>query len=153
MGLNFDKIDSKIICLLQIDGRMAYKTIAKKTGISETNARHRVKRLLNDEIIDIVAVSDPEDVGYPIKGTIKVRVEMKKINRVLDKLVKIEGVVFVGLMTGNWDIDIEFIAKTLDDVETLIYKKIVQIEGVLQTESSLALRYVKDVLTWRTALE
>ncbi|MCF8067129.1 MAG: Lrp/AsnC family transcriptional regulator [Desulfobacterales bacterium] len=153
MNVNFDKIDSKIICLLQKDGRMPYKAIAKRMGISETNARTRTQRLIKDEIIQIVAVSDPEDLGYSITGTIKARVEMKKIDHVLEELKKVKEFVYIGLMTGNWDIDIEFIAQSINDVETLIYKRIVQIDGVIQTESSLTLRYVKDVLTWKTALE
>jgi len=153
MSIDFDKIDSKIICLLQEDGRMPYKTIAQRVGISETNARTRTQRLIKEEIIAIVAVSDPEDLGFSVTGTIKARVEMKKIDAVLEELKKIDEIVYIGLMTGNWDIDIEFIAVSINEVEALIYKKIVQIDGVIQTESSLALRYVKDVLTWKTSLE
>jgi len=153
MNINFDKIDSKIICLLQKDGRMPYREIAKTVGISETNARTRVGRLLKKGIIKIVAVSDPAQLGYEFDGNIKLRIENRKLDTILKELKAINEITFIALMTGSADIDIDFIVRSKEELDELIFKKISNIDGVIQTEASLIIRYEKDIYTWKTALE
>ena len=58
-----DKTDIAIIGHLQVDGRRAFTTIAKDLGISEASVRQRVARLLRTNVIQIVAVSSPLDLG------------------------------------------------------------------------------------------
>src|SRR5450759_4038277 len=60
---SLDKTDIAIIGHLQVDGRRAYTTIAKDLGISEASVRQRVARLLRTNVIQIVAVSSPLDLG------------------------------------------------------------------------------------------
>ncbi len=153
MKVDFDKIDSKIICLLQEDGRMPYREIAKAVGISETNARTRVGRLLKKGIIKIVAVSDPAKLGYEFDGNIKLKIENRKLDKILKELKAINEITFIALMTGSADIDIDFIVRSKEELDELIFKKISNIDGVIQTEASLIIRYEKDIYTWKTALE
>ena len=78
-----DKIDSKIICLLQKDGRMANTEIAKRVGITEATVRNRINRLIEDDIIQIVAVSDPFKLGFEIAGNIKITIRFEKADHVI----------------------------------------------------------------------
>ena len=61
-----DKVDCGMINLLQKDGRMPIVSLATQLNISETTARSRLKRLLDSRIIDIVAVSNPIELGFEI---------------------------------------------------------------------------------------
>ena len=153
METDFDKVDSKIICLLQEDGRMPFREIAEKIKISETNARVRVKNLLDKEIIQIVAVSDPAQLGYDFDGNIKFKIQNNKLDRIVEELKAIDEITFVALMTGGSDIDIDFIARSKKDLDNLIFNKIKKIDGINAMEVSLIIRYEKDNYTWKTALE
>ena len=85
-----DRLDCKLIGLLQTDGRMPNNAIARQLGISEYTARRRLKRLINSGIIRIVAVANPIDLGFAIAGNLKIHIDLKKTERVLDNLKKID---------------------------------------------------------------
>ena len=146
-----DKLDCRLIRLLQKDGRMSNIAIAQQLGISEYTVRNRMKRLLDNETIKIVAVANPIDLGFEIAGNLKIKIDLKKSDQVLDDLNKIDSLIWVALTTGGTDIDVDFIARSLKEFKDLIFKKISKIDGVLSTETSLMVDLVKDTYDWGTA--
>lgn len=146
-----DKLDCRMIRLLQIDGRMSNIAIAQKLGISEYTARNRMKRLLGNKTIKIVAVANPIDLGFEIAGNLKIKIDLKKADQVLENLKKIDELIWVALTTGGTDIDVDFITRSLKEFQDLIFKKISGIDGVLSTETSLMVDLVKDKYDWGTA--
>lgn len=153
MTVQFDEIDSKIICMLQEDGRMPYSKIAQELGIAESTARARTQRLIRDGVIKIVAVSDPKMLGYQIYGNIKLIIDSAKIETILSRLKALDEITYIALLTGDTDIDIDFIVPEFEDLGRLIYEKINTIEGIIQSRTSLIVRYEKDTYTWKTVLE
>ena len=137
-------MDCRLIGLLQKDGRMSNIAIAQELGISEYTVRNRMKRLLDNGIIKIVAVSNPIDLGFEISGNLKIKIDLKKAKTVVENLKKIDSVIWVALTTGGTDIDVDFITRSLKEFQDLIFKKISGIEGVLSTETSLMVDLVKD---------
>ena len=77
-----DPVDCEMIALLQKDGRIPNTEIAKKLGISEATVRTRLNRLIAEEYIQIVAVSNPLKLGFDIVGIIRIQVDIKKIKRI-----------------------------------------------------------------------
>jgi Lrp/AsnC family transcriptional regulator for asnA, asnC and gidA len=146
-----DRLDCQLIRLLQKDGRMPNNAIAQELNISEFTVRRRLKRLLLNGIIRIVAVADPIDLGFEIAGNLKIRINLKKADHVLKELVKIDSLIWVALTTGGTDIDADFITRSLKEFQELIFKKISKIDGVLSTETSLMVDLVKDTYDWGTA--
>ena len=146
-----DKLDCRMIRLLQIDGRMSNIAIAQNLGISEYTVRNRLKRLLGNKTIKIVAVANPIDLGFEIAGNLKIKIDLKKADQVLKSLEKIDELIWVALTTGGTDIDVDFIARSLKEFQDLIFKKISGIDGVLSTETSLMVDLVKDKYDWGTA--
>lgn len=146
-----DKLDCRMVRLLQIDGRMSNIAIAQKLGISEYTVRNRMKRLLANKTIKIVAVANPIDLGFEIAGNLKIKIDLQKTDQVLKNLKKIDELIWVALTTGGTDIDVEFIARSLKEFQDLIFKKISGIDGVLSTETSLMVDLVKDKYDWGTA--
>jgi Lrp/AsnC family transcriptional regulator, regulator for asnA, asnC and gidA len=146
-----DKIDCKIINLLQKDGRLSNTTIGKKLGISEATVRTRLHRLIKEEFIQIVAVSNPIKIGFQIVGNMRMQIHGKKMDHVIGELEKIEPIWFVAQTTGGTDIYAEFVVKSLDELSTLATNKINKIDGIIRTDTSLILKFIKRRYDWGTA--
>ncbi|MCJ7772100.1 MAG: Lrp/AsnC family transcriptional regulator, partial [Desulfobacterales bacterium] len=140
---SIDSIDSKMISLLQKDGRISNIEIAKQLGISEATVRTRLKRLIDEEFIQIVAVSNPFRLGFEITGDLYIHVEMKKVDAVINELKKIKALWYIVMTTGDNNINAEFVVKTLADLDELVYSRISNIDGVLRVETSVIMKYIK----------
>ena len=142
-----DQLDCQMIELLQRDGRISNTDIAKKIGMSEATVRTRLNRLIQEGFIQIVAVSDPIKLGFKIVGNIRIHVEIKKMDLIITELKKLKPLWFVVQTTGGTGIDTEFVAKSLDELNELIFEKINKIDGVMHVETSLTVRFLKN--NWR----
>lgn len=146
-----DPLDCKLVRLLQKDGRMPNTVLAHKLEVSEYTVRTRLNRLLEDDVIRIVATSKPINLGFEVAGNLKIRIDLKKTDYVLKKLKEIDAVIWVALTTGGTDLDVDFVTKSLKELQHLIFKQISQIDGILSTETSLLVDLVKDKSDWGTA--
>ena len=59
-----DELDRKIIALLQMDGRASNAKIAREVGVSEGTVRPRLRRLIQDDVVNVVADPNLEKLGY-----------------------------------------------------------------------------------------
>ena len=91
------------------------------------------------------------DLGFEIAGNLKIRIDLKKADDVLEKLKKLDALIWVALTTGGTDIDVDFVVRSLKEFQELVFKKISKIDGVLSTEASLMVDLVKDEHDWGTA--
>lgn len=150
---NIDSIDSGIINLLQKDGRVSNIEIAKQLGLSEATVRTRLKRLIDEEYIQIVAVSNPLKLGFEVAGDLFIHVEMKKINSIIKELKQIKELWYIVMATGETNINAEFIVRTWEELNNLIFNKISRIDGILRIESSVIMTYIKRNYDFGTALD
>jgi len=148
-----DQIDCQMIELLQKDGRISNTDIAKEIGLSEATVRTRLNRLIQEEFIQIVAVSNPIKLGFKIVGNIRIHVEIKKMEKIINELKKLKPLWFIVQTTGGTGIDTEFVVKSLDELNELIFDKINKIDGIVRTDTSLFLNYIKRNYDWGTALD
>ena len=132
-----DRLDCQLVRLLQKDGRMPNKAIARELNISEFTVRKRI--------------ADPLDLGFEIAGNLKIRIDLKKADQVLEQLKQIDSLVWVALTTGGTDVDADFVTRSLKEFQGLIFERISRIDGVLSTETSLMVKLVKDASDWGTA--
>ena len=147
-----DQIDCQMIELLQKDGRIPNTEIAKKLGVSEATVRSRLNRLIEEEYIQIVAVSNPMKLGFEIVGNIRIHVDIRKMDRIIKELQKLKPLWFIVQTTGGTGIDTEFVVKSLDELNELIFEKINKIDAIIRTETTLFLKYIKRQYDWGTAL-
>lgn len=148
-----DQVDCRMIELLQKDGRISNTDLAKEIGISEATVRTRLNRLINEEYIQIVAVSNPIKLGFKIVGNIRIHVEIKKMENIIRELKKLKPLWFIVQTTGGTGIDTEFVVKSLNELNDLIFEKINKIDGIVRTETTLFLKYLKRHYDWGTAVD
>lgn len=148
-----DRVDAEIISLLQKDGRISNTDIAKRVKVSEGTVRTRLNRLINNEIIQIVAVSNPIKLGFNILGHLRISVEAGKIDHVSRQLTEIEMLWFiVATAGGNTGIDAEFIARDLNEFNDLILSRINRIDGITNIQTTLTLDFLKRRYDWGAAI-
>ena len=152
MKKTIDEIDSQIIRLLQKNGRMPNTEVAKTIGIAEATVRKHLQRLLRDSIIQIVAVGNPMKLGIEIAGSIKLKIDLKMMEQIIEELNKIDSLWYIGRMTGPYDIDMEF---TVNSNEKLceIIDKISNIDGVIKIEHAILLQIIRNTYDWGTSLD
>ncbi|HOK93550.1 MAG TPA: Lrp/AsnC family transcriptional regulator [Spirochaetota bacterium] len=138
-----DSIDASIIELLQRDGRLSNTDIARELDVSEATVRGRIKRLIDDEVIQIVAVSNPLRLGFEITGDLYITVDMKKMDNVIAELKNFQELWYIVTTTGRFNLNAEFVVKDLESLNDLVYNKLSHIDGILQIETSIIMKYIK----------
>jgi Lrp/AsnC family transcriptional regulator for asnA, asnC and gidA len=141
--------EKSIIEQLQQDGRRAYATIAHAVGLSEAAVRQRVQRLLKSGVIQIVAVTDPLQLGFPRQAMIGLRVE-GDIEAVADELEKFPEVDYVVVTAGSFDLLVETVCEDDDHLLELLNGRIRAIPSVRSTETFVYLKLRKQTYTWGT---
>ncbi len=150
---NIDELDAKIISVLQSDGRMSNTDIAKMLDVSEATVRGRIKRLTEDEIIQIVAVGNPLKLGFEITGDLYITVDMKKMDNVIAELRNFRELWYIVATTGRFNINAEFVVRDLEALNDLVYNRLSHIDGIEQIETSVIMKYIKRRYDFGTPLE
>ncbi|WP_349259721.1 Lrp/AsnC family transcriptional regulator [Actinospica sp.] len=148
-GASLDAVSKAIIEQLQQDGRRSYATIAKAVGLSEAAVRQRVQRLLDSEVMQVVAVTDPLTVGFNRQAMIGIRCE-GDIEPVAETLAAMEEVDYVVATAGSFDLMAEVVAEDDDQLLYVINKRIRAIPQVRSTETFVYLKLHKQTYTWGT---
>jgi Lrp/AsnC family transcriptional regulator for asnA, asnC and gidA len=144
-----DDVSKRIIEVLQEDGRMSYAAIGKAVGLSEAAVRQRVQRLLDGGVMQIVAVTDPVQVGFARQAMIGIRAE-GDTRVVADRLAELAQIDYVVVTAGSFDILVEVVCEDDDGLLELINAKIRAIPGVVATETFVYLKLRKQLYNWGT---
>jgi Lrp/AsnC family transcriptional regulator for asnA, asnC and gidA len=146
--VKLDATAKRIIELLQEDGRASYAAIAKAVGLSEAAARARVQKLLDSEIMQVVAVTDPTQVGFTRQAMIGVRTEGDPM-KVGDRLAEVAEVDYVVTTAGSFDLLVEVVCE--DDPHLLdVIRRVRELEGVVSSETFVYLKLNKQHYNWGT---
>lgn len=144
-----DPPNRAIIESLQRDGRRSYSQIAKDVGLSEAAARRRVQQLRDSGIIQIVAVTDPLQLGFTRQALVGIKVE-GDVRQVAAKIVPLPEVDYVVMCAGSFDLLVELVCEDDDRLLHLLNDSIRCVPGVSATETFLYLKLAKQTYTWGT---
>ncbi|MFI9205908.1 Lrp/AsnC family transcriptional regulator [Streptomyces sp. NPDC053048] len=144
-----DAVSLAIIEQLQEDGRRPYAAIGKAVGLSEAAVRQRVQKLLDQGVMQIVAVTDPLTVGFRRQAMVGINVE-GDLDPVADALTAMDEVEYVVVTAGSFDLLIEIVCEDDDHLLETINKRIRTLPGVRSTESFVYLKLRKQTYTWGT---
>jgi len=144
MKPQLDPLDTKIITLLEQNGRMPNTELAKKLKTSETTVRKRIKRLIDEDLIKVVAVRNRAKLGYDMNGNIRIEADTRKTKSIADKLSRMNEIWYIAHLAGDADFDVEFSVRSRYDLLVLL-DAINKIDGVIRTRPSIRLRLVKQL--------
>ncbi len=142
-----DDTSKAIIEQLQTDGRRAYSTIGKAVGLSEAAVRQRVQKLVDGGVMQIVAVTDPMQLGFARQAMVAISAA-GDVEAIADKLAQIAEVDYIVITAGSFDIIAEVVVEDDEHLLRLINGQIRTIEGVTRTEAHLYLKLVKQTYNW-----
>lgn len=144
-----DEVSKGIIEQLQEDGRRSYAEIGKAVGLSEAAVRQRVQKLTDAGVMQVVAVTDPLQLGFYRQAMIGIRVT-GDTTRVAEALGDIPAVDYVVLTAGSFDVLAEVVCESDEDLIELLNHRIRAISGVASTETFVYLKLQKQFYNWGT---
>jgi Lrp/AsnC family transcriptional regulator, regulator for asnA, asnC and gidA len=142
-----DDVSKAIIEQLQADGRRSYAAIGQAVGLSEAAVRQRVQKLIDSGVMQIVAVTDPMQIGFARQAMVGISC-IGDVEAVAAKLAAIAEVDYLVITAGSWDILCEVVVEDDDHLLRLINRGIRSIEGVDRTETFLYLKLTKQTYNW-----
>ncbi len=144
-----DDVSKAIIEQLQQDGRRPYATIGKAVGLSEAAVRQRVAKLQETGVMQIVAVTDPMQVGFNREAMMGIEVD-GDIEAVADLIAVMPEVNYLVITAGSFDILLEVVCEDDEALLEVINRKIRALPGVRRTETFMYLKLRKQIYTWGT---
>jgi Lrp/AsnC family transcriptional regulator for asnA, asnC and gidA len=144
-----DDIDKAIIRELQLDGRTPYAKLGPAVGLSQAAVRQRVQRLIENGVMQVVAVTDPLMLGFTLEAMIGVEVD-GDLRAVASKVAQVDNVDYVVVTTGRFDLVVEVVCRDHEELLHLINDVIRAIPGVRATETFTYLHLEKQTYSWGT---
>ena len=144
-----DPIAKAIIEQLQQDGRRSYASMGKAVGLSEAAVRVRVARLVEAGVMQIVAVTNPLQLGFTRQAMIGIRAE-GNLDGVVAALQEMDEIVYVVITAGSFDLLVEVVCENDDHLLNLLNTRIRTLPGVRTTESFVYLKLSKQNYHWGT---
>jgi DNA-binding Lrp family transcriptional regulator len=139
-----DDVDIKILDTLQEDADLTYAEIAKRVGVSPSTVYMRIRKLKDQGFIKrLVAVVDPDLLGYKLKALLFMTIDIKKFNKVVENLSSIPQVKSIYDVTGEWSLVCTLLVKDHTELSKLL-DQIGSIDGVLNTSTLVVLRVLKE---------
>lgn len=146
-----DEVEQRIIDFLRIDGRMPYREIARKLGVSESMVRKRVNKLLKAGWMRILAISDPIQLGVPILATTYAKVSPQQLESVTDKIARHKAVRYVAIGVGGHNVVIESMHASPIEVHEFIQNEL-GLEGIISSETIQVVKIKKSIWDWEIPL-
>lgn len=142
-----DATDKAIIRELQADGRISYADLAPKVGLSAPAVRQRMQRLMDSELLQVVAVTDPLKLGLPVMALVGIAVE-GDVRAVADRVAELDHVIYVVLTSGSFDLFAEVVCRDMDELFVAVNDHIKSVPGVRATESFVYFDIHTHRFTW-----
>ena len=146
-GVIPDEIDLQIIKILNHDGRASFAHIAQTLGVSPGMIRQRYNRLVEEGIVQVVAITDTTQMGFTTMAQIGVKVDVKRMQEIADQIAAYEEVIYLVLLTGSYDLFVEVVCRDKDHLLDFLTNKLHAVEGVREAETFIYLGIAKEVYT------
>lgn len=145
-----DAVDQHILSILEENGRATNREIAESVGVSEGTVRNRIERLIRDDILRIVGVTNPARLGLNTAAVISISAELARITDIAERIAAADGVVYVGYTTGNADIIVLAFFPSNDELTDFMTQTLAAIPGILKAETNIILKPVRSLFPGAT---
>lgn len=144
--LSLDDKDLQIIAALQLNGRASFADLADGIDLSQAAIRLRVNRLLESGVVEIVAITDPLQIGFTVQAMLGLTVT-GKIEEISDEIGSREYAVYVVVTAGRFDLLVEVLCADNDHLLEVI-NDLRALDGVASVETHTYLRLTKQTYAW-----
>ncbi|MGH3449298.1 MAG: Lrp/AsnC family transcriptional regulator [Haloechinothrix sp.] len=144
--VRLDDTDKAIIRLLQEDGRMSYTDLSTEVGLSPAAVRQRVLHLIEERVMQVIAVTDPTRLGFDAQAMVGVRIE-GDLEIPVEHLSKMSEVEYLVVTTGRFDLLADILCEDSHHLLQVI-NRIRQVQGVVTTEIFTYLDLRKQTYDW-----
>ncbi len=145
---DLDSVDRHILRLLRDDGRRPNADIARTIGVSEPTVRKRIDRMMQNDVLKVLAILDAEATGFPVDAIMGIRVKPGKIREVGTQLAAMDYVAYVGYVTGRYDIIIETMLRDKTHQLEFINDCLAPLDGIVSSETFNVLSTEKFNYMW-----
>lgn len=140
-----DRLNSEIIRMLEVDGRMAFSEIAQRLEVSEGTIRNRVNAMKATGMLRIVAIADPRTSEYKADAMVCLSVAPGVTPQaVANRLTAITSVVYVLWLTGRFDLLIEIVCEDSAELSDFLDEHIYSHHDITNAEVMLGLKNFKN---------
>lgn len=139
-----DELDLKIISHLQEDGRKSFSVIAEDVGVTERTVRLRVGQLRDRKILQIVGVVNPIKLGLQVVAIIQLAVQEAELANCVEQLRALEEVRFITMTSGEYQLLIQVVSRSYEDLVDFLQNKLNLVQGVRNTNTMVELQVFKN---------
>lgn len=143
-----DRIDRRILKLLQDDGRLTNADLAKRVNVSAATCHRRTQRLIEDGYVRTIrAVIDPDRVGrgtLAIVGVVLDRSTPESFAAFETAALKLPFVLDCHLVAGDFDYFLKIRVRDVADFSRLLGEHLIALPGVRQTRTFFVMKEVID---------
>jgi Lrp/AsnC family transcriptional regulator for asnA, asnC and gidA len=139
-----------ILSILEQNGRATNREIAESVGVSEGTVRNRIERLIKDDVLRIVGVTNPARLGMNTAAVISISAELPRITEIAESIAEAAGVVYVGYTTGHADIIVLAFFPSNDELTDFMTKGLAAIPGITKAETNIILKPVRSLFPGAT---
>jgi len=140
-----DDLNRAIIKLLQEDGRLPYKDVARTLDVSEGTIRNRVQSMKQNGLLKIVALIDPMAIRYKADAMIGIKVASPASPRaVAERLSQFNEIVYVLWVSGRYDLLIEVVCESSQAFQTFLETHCYGSEDIDQLEVMTGIEMFKN---------
>ena len=130
-----DDLDVNIINLLQLDGRASNAKIAREAGVSEGTIRRRLKKLIEDGYLSVIAIPNLDRLGFATTAMIGIQTEPGMSEKVATTIAELEQAHYVAVTTGSFDVFVWVGTDTAENLGSFLREQVGVINGVQRTET------------------
>ena len=137
-----DTLDNKIIRLLTENGRMPIGEMAKKLKVTSPTIRNRIKDLETSGVFRVSGLIDPNKHPEMITAMVAMNVRSDgKMDQILKRIAQLANVVWVGVVTGRYDIMAEVVCVGgKDELYRFTTETILKMGNVLRSETFIVMK-------------
>jgi len=144
VSVKLDRIDKKLLEILQENAKTPYSKISEQLGVSEATVHLRIKKLLKLGVIKrFQAIVDPEKVGKRVLAIVAITATPQKYEKVLEELKKMPEIYEIYDVTGEYYTITKVRVSNRDELARVL-DKIGSIDGVESTRTMYVLRVIKE---------
>ena len=141
--VKMDETNKKILDMLIKDSRRPYREIAEELGITESTVRKRVKKLVEDKVIERFTLAlNPEKSGRSVIAYVTAYPQNQREREVEELVKELPEVVEAYAMSGKCGVNMKVEVKDLQSLNRFL-EKLQNEPAITALESCIALKELK----------